>query len=200
MQQGSEPQGCMRHWSSFRRLRFIHGAKFGLKKSPWTSFVRSENKSTRMEAYSWVTGHTNKPNPCSCTRMGERPVVAHAGSSSEGSFSSQPAWFHEQGGSSFGKPSLHHALVRNRTAAYASGDWHIERGLPYFPEQQLDFLKTSQGLNNLAVLEVKKQTPSLNATAGVRPVSAGPGPCSGTSKVPVGKSYYSVKPINPGEG
>lgn len=52
----------------------------------------------------------------------DRPVVTHTGNNLEGLFLNQPSRFHEQKVSSFGKPLLHHALVKNKPAAYASRD------------------------------------------------------------------------------
>lgn len=102
----------------------------------------------------------------------DRPVVTHMGNNLEGLFLNQPSRFHEQRVSSFGKPLLHHALVKNKPAAYASRDWRIEKGLPYLTEQSLAFPETSisTAKNSLAVLKAK-QIPSLSATAGVSPVA-----------------------------
>lgn len=131
----------VRHRSSFRRLKFIRQAKFGLKKITLNT-----------GCLSWKQKHTNESVHLDCEQVNsmfmhrngkDRQVATHAGMISKGSFSKQSSWFYEWRVSSFGKP-LHHALVRNKTAAYASRDWYTERGLPYFTKQSLAFPETSR--------------------------------------------------------
>lgn len=85
-------------------------------------------------------------------------------------FLNQPPKCHEQWVSSFGKPLLHHALAKNKPAAYASSDWKrtslLDRTIT-----AISWNFQSKVKNSLALLKIK-QNPNLSARTGVRPVAA----------------------------
>lgn len=170
MQHKSEIRQCVSHCSHFRRLESYPLSKV------WFKIILN------IDGSAWKQKHTNKsafqlsatqvnPNNVHAEEWKGRPVVTHMRNNLEGLFLNQPPKFHEQWVSSFGKPLLHHALVKNKPAAYASSDWHIEKGLPYLTEQLLAFPETSKVKNSLAILKAM-QNPNLSSTAGVRPVAA----------------------------
>lgn len=101
----------------------------------------------------------------------DRPVVTHTGNNS-GLLLNQPSRFHEQKVSSFGKPLLHHALVKKQNSSLC------KQGLIYWKRTSLldrtiigvSWSFPRKAKNSLAVLKAK-QIRSLSSATGVRSVA-----------------------------